>query len=886
MALAAGARLGPYEILSALGAGGMGEVYRARDTKLGRDIALKILPESFTHDPERLARFRREAQVLAALNHPHIGAIYGQDEANGEQFLVLELVDGATLADQLKRGALPLDEALAIAKQIADALEAAHEKGIIHRDLKPANIALTKDGNVKVLDFGLAKPREAASVAVDLANSPTLASPAMMTGVGVILGTAAYMSPEQAKGRAADTRSDVWAFGCVLFEMLTGRPLFAGETISDTLAAVLKEEPDLTRAPARVRRLLHACLQKDPKQRLQAIGDVRLLLEDAPEAMAEAKSRVPWAIAAAFAIMTALALWAPWRRPVPNIAQTARRLDLDLGAALAPTNVGADAILSPDGTRLVFVAQGSNGKSRLLTRRLDQSQSQSVELRGSEGAFAPFFSPDGQWVAFFAGGKLKKTPVDSGEPVILCEAPAGRGGTWGEDGNIIAALETQTGLSLVPSEGGKIVSLTTLAPGEQSHRWPQVMPGGKIVLFTSSTTPSNYDEASIIAWSLADHTGKIVLERAGMSPRYVPSGHLIYVTKGTLFAVPFDPIRLEVRGQPAALVEGISNDTTYGFSRVDYSPSGLLLYRRGRTEGLRTLRWMDSSGRMESLETDAAVYLFPRISPDGSKVIWLMNQGPSSDLWVYDWERGSKTRLTDGKVVYSPVWSPDGRYVVFSSSGGMFWTRADGAGKPQPLTASKALQYPTSFTPDGRRLVFYELDPAGGLIRTVLLDGTSGQLRASSPELFLQTPSELPFPAFSPDGRWLAYADAESGSYEVYVRAFPDKGTRWPISNGGGTMPVWSRNGRELFYRTEDSRLMVATYAVNGDTFVAGKPRVWSEQRLANTGLTPNFDLAPDGKRFVVLMAPEGAEASRLQGHVTLVMNFFDELRRIAPATK
>jgi len=381
-------------------------------------------------------------------------------------------------------------------------------------------------------------------------------------------------------------------------------------------------------------------------------------------------------------------------------------------------------------------------------------------------------------------------------------------------------------------------------------------------------------------------TGKIVLERAGMYPRFVPSGHLIYVTKGTLFAVPFDRASMEVRGRPAAVVQDVSSDTTYGFSQLDSSASGMLVYRRGRTEGLRTLRWMDSSGRMESLETDPAVYLFPRISPDGSKVIWLMNQGPSSDLWVYDWERGSKTRLTDGKVVYSPVWSPDGRYVVFSSSGGMFWTRADGAGKPQPLTASKALQYPTSFTPDGRRLVFYELDPAGGLIWTVLLDGTSGQLRASSPELFLQTPSKLPFPAFSPDGRWLAYADAESGSYEVYVRAFPDKGTRWPISNGGGTMPVWSRNGRELFYRTEDSRLMVATYTVNGDTFVADKPRVWSEQRLANTGLTPNFDLAPDGKRFVVLMAPEGAEASRLQGHVTLVMNFFDELRRIAPATK
>jgi serine/threonine-protein kinase len=706
-----------------------------------------------------------------------------------------------------------------------------------------------------------------------------------MTQAGMILGTAAYMSPEQAKGRAADKRSDVWAFGCVLFEMLTGRPLFAGETISETLAAVLKEEPDLTRVPPRVKRLLHACLQKDPKQRLQAIGDSRLLLEDAPEAAPETKSKVPWALAAAFAMVAALALWAPWRRPAPNNAQVGMRLDLDLGAAVAPTNIGADAILSPDGTRLVFVAQGSNGKSRLLTRRVDQSQP--VELSGSEGAYAPFFSPDGHWVAFFAGGKLKKTQVDGGEPVTLCAAPAGRGGSWGEDGNIIAALDSQAGLSLVPYEGGKIVSLTTLAPGENSHRWPQVLPGGKFVLFTSNTTFANFDEASISALSLTDHTWKIVLERAGMYPRYVPSGHLIYVAKGTLYAVPFYAASAEVRGRPAALVEDVASDTTYGFSRLDISASGMLLYRRGRTEGLTTVHWMDSTGRMEPLETEPAVYQIPHISPDGSKLIWMVSQGPSADLWIYDWQRGSKTRLTDGKGVYAyPVWSPDGRYVVFSSSRGMFWTRADGAGKPQPLTASKALQFPMSFTPDGRRLVFSELNPGGGLIQTMLLDGSSGQLRASKPEVFLQTASAIPFPAFSSDGRWLAYADAESGSYEVYVRAFPDRGTRWLISNDGGTMPVWSRNGRELFYRTEDSRIMVAAYAVKGDTFVADKPRVWSEQRLANTGLTPNFDLAPDGKRFAVLMTAESPVPPEVQRHVTLVMNFFDELRQIAPATK
>jgi len=597
--LAPGVRFGPYEILSTLGAGGMGEVYRARDPRLNRDVAIKILASEFARDADRLARFKREAQVLASLNHPNIAAIYGVEESDGIRALVLELVDGPTLADRIAQRPIPMDEALPLAKQIAVALEAAHEQGVVHRDLKPANIKLRSDGTVKVLDFGLAKAIEpVAGAAASVAASPTITSPAM-TQMGVILGTVGYVSPEQAKGRAAEKRSDVWAFGCVLYEMFTGRRAFLGETISDTLAALLKEEPDLTRAPARTRRLLHACLQKDPMQRLQAIGDWQLLLEDAAEATSQPRSSAPWALAAAFALVAAVALWAPWRRVAPDSAQSAMRLDVDLGMAVAPTNLGPDAILSPDGTRLVVVAEGSNGKSRLLTRRLDQSQSQSVELRGSDGAFAPFFSPDGQWVGFFAGGKLRKARVDGGEPVTLCDAPAGRGGTWGEDGHIIAALDSQRGLSLVPAEGGSIASLTTLAPGEQSHRWPQVLPGGKIVLFTSSTTPSNYDEASISVWSLAAHTEKIVLERAGLYPRYVPSGHLLYVRKGTLFAVAFDPVRLEVRGSPAAAVEDVSNDTNYGFAQLDVSRNGILLYRKGRTEGLSTVHWMDSTGSME-----------------------------------------------------------------------------------------------------------------------------------------------------------------------------------------------------------------------------------------------------------------------------------------------
>jgi Tol biopolymer transport system component len=883
MALAAGTRLGPYEILAPLGAGGMGEVYRARDTKLGRDVALKILPDSFAQDPERVARFRREAQVLAALNHPHIAAIHGLEDSGATQFFVLELVEGETLAERLKRGALPIEKALAIAWQMADALQAAHEKNIIHRDLKPANIALTADDQVKVLDFGLAKALEEPVSAADPSLSPTLTVRA--TRVGVILGTAAYMSPEQARGHAVDQRADIWAFGVVLYEMVTGRQLFSGATISDTLAAVLREVPDLTPAPVSVRRLLQACLQKDPKRRLQAIGDSRLLLDDGARVAPEATSRVPWAVAAAFALVAAVALWSLWRRPASDHPQPAMQVDLDLGAAMSLNNVGPDAILSPDGGRLVFVIQDSNGRSHLVTRALDQSQS--VELRGSEGAYAPFFSPDGQWVAFFAGGKLKKTRLDGGDPVILCNAPAGRGGTWVDDGDIIAALETQKGLALVPSAGGQVVMLTTLAADEISHRWPHVLPGAKTILFISNKTFSNFDESSINTFSLADGKRKIVLERGGMYPRYASSGHLIYVTRGTLFAVPFDPGRLQVLGHPTALIEDVSNDTNFGFARVDLSANGTLLYRKGRTEGQRTIHWLDNTGKLESLGLDLALYQFPRVSPDGSRLLWQQAEGSSADLWIYDWRRGSKTRLTDGKDVYTyPVWSPDGRYVVFSSSKGVFWTRADAAGKPQRLierTETAGAQFPTSFTPDGKHLVFSELNPTGGLIQTVVLDGSSGQLRAGKPELFLQTSAALPFSAFSPDGRWLAYADAESGNYEVYVRAFPDKGTRWLISSGGGTMPAWSTNGRELFYRNDDSRIMVATYTVDGDTFIADKPRVWSDRRLANTGLTPLFDLAPDGKRFLVLMRPEAPDPNAAPSHVTLMINFFDELRRRVP---
>jgi serine/threonine-protein kinase len=673
-----------------------------------------------------------------------------------------------------------------------------------------------------------------------------------------------------------DKRADIWAFGVVLYEMLTGRRLFDGASVTDCLAAVLTKEPEWERVPVKARPLLRSCLEKDPKRRLRDIGDAWRLLEDAP-LQAARTNRLPWAVAGV--LVLALALWAPWRGATRPIEQQPVRLDLDLGPDVSlGSTAGPAAILSPDGTRLVFVSQGTDGTRRLFTRRLDQPKA--VRLSGTESAYAPFFSPDGQWVGFFAQGKLKKTRIDGGEPISLCDAPQGRGASWGEDGAIIAALDTQAGLSQVPAEGGKAVPLTELGLGETTHRWPQVLPGGETVLFNASTVYGNHDEDGIAVVSLKDHRKKIVIEHGGMYPRYLPGGQLVYVMKGSLFAAPFDLDRLELRGAATSL-EAVASNLNLGFAELDFSRSGTLAYRAGRTVGLTTIQWLDGAGKTETIEAEPASYNSPRLSPDGLRLAYTANQGSSSDIWVYDLQRGSKTRLTPGIATVYPVWSPDGRFVVYQAPGGMFWTRADGAGKPRPLTQSKTMQLPTSFTPNGTRLVFSELTPDGGTeIRTVSVESGSGQMRAGEPQLFLRTSTVNAFAAFSPDGRWLAYADAEAGSYEVYVRAFPDNGSKVQISSAGGMMPIWSRNGRELFYRMEDPRIMVANYTVKGESFVADKPRVWSGKQLANLGLAPNFDLAPDGKRFVALMPAGSPEPRETQSHVTLVVNFFDEVRR------
>ena len=865
MSLKVGDKLGPYEILAPIGAGGMGEVYRARDTKLDRDVAIKVLPAALAQDPERLARFEREAKVLAALNHPNIAQIYGLEQ----RALVMELVEGETL-----KGPLPIETALNYAKQIADALEAAHEKGITHRDLKPANIMITPAGVVKVLDFGLATTAEP-EVERSPESSPTLTMRA--TQMGMIIGTAAYMSPEQARGKKVDKRADIWAFGVVLYEILTGKQLFQGADVTDTLAAVLRHEPDWEQVPPKVRRLLQKCLQKDPQKRLRDISGVSLLLEEPSPLGPRHASPVPWAVAGALAIVAAVAVSVVWRveHPAPAPLKPLVRLNVDLGPDVALGSPGIDAILAPDGARLVYVS-----RNQIFAQRLDESKA--TNLTGAETASMPSFSPDGQWIAFASQGKLRKVSVEGGAAIALCDAPNPRGSSWSEDGSLVATLNGTGGLSLIPSSGGTPVALTELAPGEFTHRWPQVLPGGKAVLFTSHVTANAFDAANIEVMTLADHRRK-TLQRGGTFGRYLPSGHLIYVSRGTLFAVRFDLNNLEVHGTAVPVLDEVAYSPTDGFAQVDVSRGGTLVYRGGGVGGggLLTFQWLDARGKTQPLLAKPGSYQWPSVSPDGQRLAL-----STADVWIYEWKRDTMTRLTFD-VGNFPVWSPDGRTIAFRKLGeGIFLIRSDGAGKPQQLTQSKGLPAPWSFSPDGKLLAFQDTSGTGYDLWTVRLENGGTGLGSAKPEVLLQTQFNERWPSFSPDGHWLAYGSDESGTYQIYVRAFPDKGGKWQVSSSGGAYPVWSRNGRELFFRADDNRIMVANYAVRGDSFkIVEKPRLWSETQLANTGINGRpYDVAPDGKRIAALMPAERPEEQKAENHVIFVQNFFDELRRRMPA--
>ena len=870
MSLSAGTRVGPYEILVPIGKGGMGEVYRAKDTKLKREVAVKVLPEAFAHDRERMARFQREAEVLASLNHPNIAHIYGIEE----RAIVMELVLGETI-----KGPLPLATAVNYATQMAEALEAAHEIGVVHRDFKPANIIVTSDGAVKVLDFGLAAVLRAAA---NPAGSPTLTQ---ATEPGIVLGTAAYMSPEQACGIGVDRRADIWSFGVVLFEMLTGKSLFAGETPAQTLANVLRAPIELNCLPAAtppaIRELLRRCLNRDLRMRLHDIGDARVALQEYSAHPAAEIVQAPVNRASVWVAVVVLMLFGGvagfgWYRATRPVERPLLHLDVDLGQdVLLGSETGVDVVISPDGARLVFVSKG-----RLFTRRLNQPKA--VELAGAEGANTPFFSPDGKWVAFFSSGKLKKISVEGGPAITLCNAPNGKGGAWGQDHTIIATLSIVRGaLMRIPDAGGTPQPLTELTPEEYAHRWPQILPGGQAVLFTTSAVQGGFEAGNIEVVSLVDRRRK-TLHRGGTYGRYLRGsnvgGHLVYVSRGRLFAVPFDPDTLEVNGTPAPVLEEVLYSPTSGEAQFDFSLDGTLVYPNGSADV--SLQWLDGGGKLQPLPVKPGPYGQPSLSPDGKRVALSVANGSGFDIVTYDWQRDAMLKLTFGDGDYTdPAWSPDGRYVAFSASSGIFWTRSDGAGKPRRLTESKSLQWPWSFSPNGKRLAFSQFGSgtAGTVdLLTVPIESKGDGLRAGKAEGFLETTANELYPAFSPDGRWIAYHSLEDENFEIFVRAFPDTGGKWQISNGDASFAIWSPNGRELFYRTKGQTVMVVSYTTRGDTFVPDKPRLWNSTRLADTNIYRNLDIHPDGKRFLALMPSE--EHPRNQ--VTFLLNFSDEVRR------
>ena len=912
MSLAPGTRLGPYEITGQIGAGGMGEVYRATDTNLKRTVAIKVLPEAVATDGDRLGRFRREAEVLASLNHPNIAAIHGLEESGGVTALVMELVEGEDLSQRIARGAIPLDEALPIAKQIADALEAAHDQGIIHRDLKPANIKVRADGTVKVLDFGLAKAMEpAAGSSPGMSMSPTVSMHA--TQAGMILGTAAYMSPEQAAGKRVDRRSDLWALGVVVVEMLTGGPVFTGETVSHVLAAVLTREPDWTTlpagTPAPLRKLLRRCLEKDRKRRLDSAAAARLEIEEAmtspaaidgpglptTDSRVPTRSRaLPWTVATIFgaALVSALVLWAPWRSaPVP----TPRTLLASIGAdASLETFLGASAILSPDGTTLAFVAQQA-GEARLFIRKLDQLQA--AALAGTDGAASPFFSPDGQWLAFFAGGKLKKISVTGGAAVNLCDAPLRRGGTWADDDTILFTPTSAPNVTLmrVSAAGGTPAALGTLSQGALTQRWPQALPGAKAVLYSEHSSASNWDRATLVVAPLSGGTPKIVVH-GGHYGRYVPSGHLIYVQEGKLFAVRFDRDRLETIGQAVTALEGVAaNPDVTGGAQLAVSSEGTLVYVPGTAATTANpIEWMTRDGKTSVLRPTKAHWANPRFSPNGEKLALEISDGKQSDIWVYEWAVGRMTQLTyDKGSDRLPVWTPDGQRIVFASDRekagirNVYWVNADGTGEVTRLTNSPDDQLPWSWHPSGKLLAFSTWRGATGWdLMTLEMAGDAARgWTPGKPKVFLDTPAGEGSPIFSPDGRWIAHTSDEAGSIDVWVRPFPPKpGGGWRVSPTRGFYSRWSAT-ELLLAPPGQGKIMAVPYTVVGESFRAGTPQPWSPTNIRGDGtLAAGYDLHPDGKRVATAAAQE--EAGGNQDKVVFVFNFFDYLRKIAPGTK
>jgi len=876
----------------------MGEVYRAKDPKLNRDVALKVLPESFTHDLERVARFRREAQLLASLNHPHIGGIYGLEDAHGITALVLELVEGPTLADRIAQGPIPLDEALPIAKQIAEALEAAHEQGIIHRDLKPANIKVRPDGTVKVLDFGLAKATSPWASLDGVFESPTITTPAM-TEVGVILGTAAYMSPEQAAGTSVDKRSDIWSFGVVLLEMLTGKSVFTGETLSHVLASVLRTEPDWTalppNTPPSIRRLLRRCIDKDRRRRLDSAAAAGLELDDArtepPEEVqpAQAPRRVAaLSIASVLggALVAVLALWA-FTRPVQPAAGPLTRFMITPPAALplrlSLQGAARDFAVAPDGSFLVYRA-GNQGQ--LVVRWLDRLDAS--PLAGVTSAVMPFVSPDSHWIGFAEDNlTLKKVAATGGSPITLARLPVWpRGASWVDDATLV--IGTTTGLLRVPAGGGEPTVLTTpdRAHGEEGHVLPSALPGRRAVLFTIGAAKPENAQVAMLDLQTGHRT---TLIRGGRDAQYVASGHLVYLAGRALSAVGFDLSRGAVVGDPVRVIDGMADAPT-GALNVAVTQAGTLVFvpARSDTVSLRSLAWVDRQGHETPIPAPSRPYQSARLSPDGTRIA-VNIRDQENDIWVWNVLRQTLTRLTfDADVDLSPVWTPDGRRIVFASTRtgvyNLYAREVDGAASDMRLTSGANTQLPDSVTSDGAFVIGHEVRPQtrSDLVRFPL--NPRRDAGASAAEGLVETPSEEWNGEVSPDGRFLAYQSEESGQTEVYVRPYPRVAdARWQVSSGGGMAPVWTRNGRELIYLDGAHHLTAVAVDTTESAVRTAMPATLVTTTYATPGPWRGYDVSADGQRFLVMKDGAGRLQDASPPGFVVVQNWFEELRRLVP---
>jgi Tol biopolymer transport system component/predicted Ser/Thr protein kinase len=836
-----GDRLGPYEIVAPIGAGGMGEVYKARDTRLDRTVAIKVSREQFSQ------RFEREARSVAALNHPNICTLFDV----GPNYLVMELIEGPTLDERIKQGAIPLEESLNIARQIADALEAAHEKGIVHRDLKPANVKIKPDGVVKVLDFGLAK------VGGTPTAPPTSDSPTLTMGVseaGMILGTAAYMSPEQARGRLVDKRADIWAFGVVLYEMITGRHMFEGDDVSEILAAVIKDEPNWEAIPASAKRLLRSCLQKDPKKRLRDIADVWLLLDEAPGAAAQQRRSVlPWAAAAVLAVTTVALGSLYFHRPVetPRVTKTFV-LPPENGMFYRGSTLPA---LSPDGRRLAFVATVEN-KTQIWVRNLDSLAFRT--LPGTDDARHPFWSPDGRFIAFFAGGKLKKTDSSGGPVLSLCDAPDGRGGSWNKKGVIIFAPHLiRTGLFRVPAAGGSPTPLTV--PDEGADRFPWFLPDGRhfVYNYRSSIDPKKSGIYVGDIDSLDDPKARRKLLTVDSNAAYAPPGYLLFVRERTLMAQPFDAATAQTTGDPAPVAENVDYATVDRRGQFSVSEN-VLAYHSGGSEQTRQLTWVDRSGKVTGTLGSPGIINYAAISPDGANVVVERGDPETAlvNLWLYDLARGTASRFTSDFGRF-PVWSPAGSHIAFLSSDGKINQKStSGVAQEEILGKEAHSGRPMDWSRDGRYLIEGTFDSLSE-IWVLPLFGDRKRF------VYVKGNFATRFAKLSPNGKWLAYASDETKQGQVYVQNFPTPGRKWQVSTNGGNHPVWSRDGRELFYIGPDRKLMAVDVNAEGQL---GSPRPLFTVLAAGGS---QFDVSKDGRFLIRMESEQSARAP-----MTVVVNW------------